>query len=490
MSEKVNKPGMFDPQRWGLPSEAVAGLADRLQGIWSRYRACFQTKTRDTSENALVYLRGLLTMETKRNFVNIARRVQGIDADGQDLQQFMSDSPWPGQAIFDQIQAEIGQRPALQDGMLTLDESGDECAGDQKAGAARQYLGREGKVDMGQVGVASGYYKHGTWTLVGVELYLPEVWFDQAHAKLRERWHIPAERTFATKPELGLQLIRRAKANKLPFAVVGCDSVYGQDGQFRADLDAENVVYMADIPANTHVYLTKPVVGIPETPPGKKGRPFSQPQVLNDVQAVEVRTLVGHPDFVWQPVAIRQTERGLLTYDCAARRVWTLTPRGEVREEWLFLRREPDGTCSFSLSNAPAGTPLAQLALWRCQRYFAERIFQDSKSEGGWDELVARKYRAWIHHTALDALALWFIAETKLDWAQAYPRDAELQRQLAVEVLPALSMANVRELLRAVMPLEQLSPETATRLVIKHLVNRSSSTRSRLKAQCKNRGPT
>jgi hypothetical protein len=85
---------------------------------------------------------------------------------------------------------------------------------------------------------------------------------------------------------------------------------------------------------------------------------------------------------------------------------------------------------------------------------------------------------------------LWFIAETKLDWAQAYPRDAELQRQLEVEVLPALSMANVRELLRAVMPLEQLSPETATRLVIKHLVNRSSSTRSRLKAQSKNRGPT
>jgi SRSO17 transposase len=429
-------------------------------------------------------------METKRNFVNIARRVQSIDEDGQDLQQFMSDSPWSGQAVFDQIQEEIGRWPEMQGGMLTLDKSGDECAGDQKAGAARQYLGREGKVDMGQVGVASGYYKDGIWTLVGAELYLPEVWFDQAHAKLRERWYIPVERTFATKPELGLQLIRQAKANGLPFEVVGCDSVYGQDGQFRADLDAEKVIYMADIPADTPVYLTEPIVGIPETPPGKKGRPFSRPQVLNGVAAVTVRTLVGHSDFVLQPVALRQTERGLLTYDCAARRVWTLTPRGEVREEWLFIRRESDGTFSFSLSNAPVDTPLARLALWRCQRYFAERIFQDSKSEGGWDELVARKYRAWMHHTALDALALWFIAETKLDRAQAYPRDPELRHQLKVEVLPALSMANVRELLRAVMPLEQLSPETATRLVIGHLVNRSSSTRSRLKAQRKNRGPT
>ena len=66
-----------------------------------------------------------------------------------------------------------------------------------------------------------------------------------------------------------------------------------------------------------------------------------------------------------------------------------------------------------------ANTPLEHLALWRSQRYFAERIFQDAKSEGGWDELVAGKYRAWMHHAALDALALWFSAETKLDWATA-----------------------------------------------------------------------
>ena len=75
-----------------------------------------------------------------------------------------------------------------------------------------------------------------------------------------------------------------------------------------------------------------------------------------------------------------------------------------------------------------------------------------------------------MHHTALDALALWFIAKTKLDWAQAYPRDPELIEQLQVQVLPALSMANVREMLRAVLPLEQLSPEEATRLVVEHLV--------------------
>lgn len=490
MFQGTDKPDVFAPERWGLPAEAVSDLAGRLRRVWSRFRDCFKTRTRDTGEYAFVYLRGLLTMETKRNFANIARRVTDPDDDGQNLQQFMSDSPWSGQAVFDLIQAEICQRPDLQGGMLTLDESGDKCAGPQKAGAARQYLGRLGKVDLGQVGVGLGYYKGDVWALVDAELYLPEIWFDDDHAQLRQRWYIPKDRVFMTKLELGLHKIRHAKANGLPFEVVGCDSLYGRDGQFRADLDAERVTYMADIPEDTQVYLEKPVVGIPETPPAKKGRPFSQFQVLNEVEPVEVRQVATHPDTVLQSLAVRHTERGLLTYECAARRVWTITERGLVREEWLFIRQESDHTFSFSLSNASAETPLSQLALWRSQRYFAERIFQDAKSEAGWDELVAQKYRAWIHHTALDALALWFIAETKLDWAQAHPRDPELIRQLEVEVLPTLSMANVREMLQAALPLKQLSPEQATSLVIKHLVNRSRSTSSRLKAQRRKRGPT
>ncbi len=108
-------------------------------------------------------------------------------------------------------------------------------------------------------------------------------------------------------------------------------------------------------------------------------------------------------------------------------------------------------------------------------------LILDAKSEAGWDELVARKYRAWIHHTALDPLALWFVAQTKLEWRATYPRDSALIEQLELLVLPALSMANLRELLKAVLPLKQLSPSEAIRLVVQHLVNRSRSTRSRLK---------
>lgn len=486
----ANELDIVCPQRWGLPDEAIDDLADRLLRIWSRFRGCFKTKTRDGSQHAWAYLRGLLIMKIKRNYTNIACRVIDQDDDGQDLQQVMSDSPWSSQAVFNQIQAEICQRPELQGGMLTVDESADECSGTQKAGAGRQYLGREGKVDVGVVGVGVGYYKKGTWSLVDAGLYLPENWFDTEHATLRRRWHVPIKRVFMTKPQMALQMILAARDKGVPFEVVGCDSLYGRDGQFRADLAAKQILYMGDIPSDYHVYLKLPVVGIPDTPPGKKGRPFSQWQVLNKVEPVEARSLVNQPETVFQRVDVRQTERGLLSYPCFARRVWTITQSGQVREEWLFIRQEPDQTYSYSLSNAPAKIPLSQLALWRSQRYFAERIFQDMKSEAGWDELIARKYRAWMHHTALIALAVWFVAETKLDWAQTYPRDSSLVEQLEVEVLPALSMANVCEMLEAALPLKQLSRKEARDLVIKRLVRRTRSTRSRLKAQRRSRSPT
>lgn len=477
------KQSLFDPTRWGLPQVAIDDLANRLQRVWYRFKACFTTRTRDTSQYALIYMRGLLTMDTERNYANIARRVIDIQDDGQNVQQFMSDSPWTGKTVFDQIKSEIKLRPELNDGMLTLDESGDKRSGSQSAGTARQHIGRLGKVDMGQVGVALGYYHDGIWSMVDAQLYLPEGWFDKAHERLRKRWHVPAERTFASKADLGLQMIRDAKENKMQFAVVGCDTIYGRDSEFRRALDTENILYMADIPSNIHVYLTKPVLGVPPNT-GKQGRPRCLMQVVNGSQPIQVSSLA--KDMTLTPVTIRHTERGVLVYECSVCRVWTISqsfvsPSFVVAEEWLLVHA--DGDFSFSLSNAPKEVSLERLAYWRCERYFAERVFQDAKTEGGWDELVARKYRAYEHHTALDALALWFVAETKLDWSHEYPRDPLLADELGVVELPSLSMSNVREILKAVMPLKQLSPEEATKLVIKHLVNRSHSTNCRLKAQ-------
>jgi SRSO17 transposase len=474
---------LHDPRRWGLSAEAIGALGERLYAFWYRFRGCFKTGTRDTSGRAYDYLRGQLTMDGERNFANIARHMTGDD--GQALQHFMATSPWSGPAVFDQIQAEIMATPALAYGStLILDESADEKAGTHNAGAARQYNGRLGKVDVCRVDTCLTYANDGLWAMVDGELFLPEEWFGAAFAQTRHELGIPSDRTFETKIQLGLKMVKRVKAKGVPFDLLACDALYGRDSQFRADLAAENVQYAAQVPADTLVYLSEPPVGLPPKR-GKRGRRRTRLRVLSGQRPQEVRALAQHPQTGWERVQVRLTERGWLTADFAVRRVWTVATGQRPRAEWLVIRRNSEGDCSYTLLNASTDTPQACLIAWSCRRYFTERTFEDAKTEIGWDEFQAQKYRAWEHHLALTAAALWFVAQTKFVWAQMSPRDPALAHQLEVEVLPALSTANVRELLKAVLPLPQLTPAEAIDLVITHLIHRARSTSSRLKSQVK-----
>jgi SRSO17 transposase len=477
------EPALHAPRRWGLSAEAVAHLGDCLCQFWRRFRGCFTTRTRDTSEHAYDYLRAQLTMDTERNFANMDRTLHG--GDGQALQHFMSNSPWAGPAVFAQIQAEIKATPALAHGStLILDESADEKAGTHNAGASRQYNGRLGKVDVCRVDTCLTYANGGVWAMVDGELFLPAEWFGAAFAQTRQALGIPPDRTFETKIALGLKMVRRVKAKGVPFDLLACDALYGRDSQFRADLATENVPYAAQVPADTLVYLSEPRVGLPPKR-GKRGRPRTRLRVLHDQEPYEVRALAQHPQTTWQQVQVRHTERGRLTADFVVQRVWTVAAGQRPRSEWLVMRRNSDGDYSYTLLHAPTDTPQACLIAWSCRRYFTERTFEDAKTEIGWDEFQAQKYRAWEHHLALTAAALWFVAQTKLVWAQMYTRDPALAHQLEVEVLPALSTANVRELLKAVLPLPQLTPAEAMDFVITHLINRARSTSSRLKSQMK-----
>lgn len=473
----IAKNNLYCPNRWGLPATVVADLGARLHRFWQRFHHCFATRTRDSSSLAHDYLRAQLTIERARNFTNIERRLNG--GDGQRLQHFMSYSPWSGAAVFQQIRREIISTPELRDGgTLILDESADEKAGGESAGVSRQYNGRMGKVDLCRVDTCLIYanLRRRLWTMVDGELFIAQRWFSDEYRSRRERTGIPTKREFATKLDLGLRMIKRCRAHGMRFDVVACDSLYGRDRQFRAALHAEGVTYAAQVPASM-------LVRIGETA-GK---------YVASVPAREVRELAQRASTVWRTIELRDSERGVLRARFAFLRVRVIAEGRTARDaEWLVIRQlhEPR-QYSYTLLNAPQDTPLERIAEWSTRRYFVERTFQDAKSELGWAEFAARKYRAWEHHLALTAAALWFVAQTKLEWEEGEcGRDAELAQELKVRVLPALSTANLRELLRAVLPIAHLTPAAATQSVVKHLVQRARATGSRLRKEGKKRSDT
>ena len=179
-------------------------------------------------------------MTKKRNYANIARTAGQA---GENIQHFMTNSPWSAQVVYRQVQADIAATPELRSGgMLLLDESADAKAGTKTAGAARQYNGRLGKVDVCQVGVFLAFAKEHIWTWIGGELFLPENWFAPEMTVERQRLGIPAERCFKTKVELGWEMIQRVRAAGLPFEAVGCDALYGRADWFRAEMDAAGII--------------------------------------------------------------------------------------------------------------------------------------------------------------------------------------------------------------------------------------------------------
>ncbi len=452
--------------------EEVENLGERLAEFCEEFRPYMRTQTRDTSEYGFWYISGLLRLEAKRTMANIGRTTLVGE---QNMQHFMSKSPWSGPGLIDGIQAKIKNHPKFQrETMLLIDESANEKAGDHSAGAGRQHNGRLGKVEMSQVGVFLTLATPNLSSWIDGELFIPAAWFKPEAADRRAKAEIPAQRTFQTKPQLAWGMIQRAVTNGVSFDAVGMDTLYGRSKKLRADLDQANLEYYADVPADTQVYLCRPGLVYRKTKPGKRAK---RPTVHG--RAYEVRSLLESQHLRWHHITLRPNEQGHLRADFVRLPVWTIYHH-TLRREWLLIRLD-EGRIIYTLSNAAGNISLQTMAWPKSFRHFAERSNQDCKSDFGWDELQAIKYQAWEHQLALTILAGWFITQIRLDWTSSYQHDPELLALYQVEVLPVLSAANIRQLLRAAMPLPQLSPTDAVLLVIKHLDNRIRSRKSRLR---------
>jgi SRSO17 transposase len=418
-------------------------------------------------------LSGVLRITKKRTIAEISRTA-GVPY--QNMHHYISDSPWSGPKVIKQVRTEIAWHPHFESGsVLVGDESADARRGDILVGGGRQYNGRLGKVDLCQVGVFLSLVKEGKHNWIDGELFLPKAWFDEEQQALRKRVGLPKERVFQSKVDLFWQMLQRAQAEEIPFAAVACDELYGRSFELRQKMDQAGIAFYADVPANTQVYLSEPKIGIRQNQRGPKA---TNPSVLSPL-SYRVDNLRAQPALIWHTLTLRPRERGWLTAAFARLRVWTVQADLTVTQQWLLIRKQGKHHV-YTFSNATVDTPLQRMALRKSQRYFIEPDNQDAKSEFGWDEIETASFTAWQHQLTFTVLAQWFITQTRLDWEAQAERNPALLARYELSLLPALSVANVRDLLRAALPLPVLSPLEAASLVVEHLDNRTRSRKSRL----------
>jgi SRSO17 transposase len=372
----------------------------------------------------------------KKNMERMEERV--ANADEQQLQHMLSDSSWDHQAVIDQVALEADRSlGGNRNSCLLIDESGFKKSGSHSVGVGRQWCGRLGKVENGQVGVFAALGRDRRVTLVDERLYLPEKWTDDPQRC--EQAGIPKEfRCFKKKVALALEMVAHQRRIGVRFSWVGADGFYGNDPAFLRGVDAMGERFVVDVHCNQKIFLENPK----PTRKEKKGKRGRKPTKL-EANAPAIRVDQWHseqPDEAWKRVKVRDSSRGELEVDVLHRRVWLWDNEEAEAHGWhLIVRREVNAPqeLKYTLSNAPAETRVERLAEMQAQRYWVERAFQDGKSECGMADYQVRKWRAWHHHMALVFMAMLFMLE---------------ERIRAKDTHPLLSCSDIEELLRHFLP--------------------------------------
>jgi SRSO17 transposase len=181
-------------------------------------------------------MRGLVQGPRKKK--NMERMVEKVaNADYQAMQQFITDSPWDADGVFDQVALDANERlPRNGNRRLAVDESAFAKKGEESVGVARQWNGRLGKVDNCQVGVFASLGAEGHDVLVNAKLYLPGEWANDWGRCKKVR--IPAaDQVCVPKHVMALQMVKHARDLRLEFDWVAADAGYGHIPAFICGFD-------------------------------------------------------------------------------------------------------------------------------------------------------------------------------------------------------------------------------------------------------------
>lgn len=436
-----------------LISSDIKQAIESFQQFHQRFAHYFATKTRTMPQTVTIwgkqYMQGQLQYQRWGNMVQFEKIVP--DSDHQSLQHFVSNSPWDEEPILDDICKTVsGHIGDAEHGCLHIDESGFPKQGDDSVGVSRQYCGRLGKVDNCQVGVFLGYTSNSYRILLDKRLYLPEEWTKDKER--RKKCGVPENTVFQTKAQLGLELIREAQERGIPFGWIGMDSHYGQQEWLLAELESHGLLYIADIPCDTRVWLELPRTELPPRKGDRGRKPTKLKVVEAEKEPIEVRQLALQPDKCeWNRMYIRDTERGKLWSWLSFLRVYPVRDGLPGPETWLLLRKdEGEKKLKYQFCNAPSDTPSERLAEMSHSRYWMERAIQDAKGEAGLDEYELRVWRGWHHHMTMTILAMLFLLEVQLDWKLK---------------APILTIQDIREILEVILPKRKITPEEILKLI-------------------------
>ena len=332
----------------------------------------------ESRQRALAYLQGLLSAAERKNSWQLAEACG--EATPYGFQYLLNRADWDAAAVRDELCRYVIQHLGDPNGVLVLDETGFLKKGQHSAGVARQYSGTAGKVENCQIGVFLGYASPLGHVLLDRELYLPVAW-TQERERCRQAG-IPADRGFATKPQLACQMLARALAAGVPARWVTGDCVYGNDRRLRRWLEARPQAYVLAVSGKEYL--------------GVGG----QQRQVNTI-------LASLSEAGWSRLSAGDGTKGPRWYD------WHWRPLAQPVEagwrHWFLVRRSVSTPTELQayVVFAPQATRLEAVVRVAGSRWTIESAFEAAKGEVGLDHYEVRSWTGWQRHITL---AMWAYA--------------------------------------------------------------------------------
>jgi len=419
-----------------LSREDVERFLDELSDYMELFKPAFRRV--EQLKRSQTYLRGLLGNAIRKNVEQMALEA---GEKVRSLQYFVGQSRWAAEPVLAVHQRLVGESLGEEDGVALIDESSVVKQGQASVGVAAQYCGSVGKIANGQVGVYLGYASRKGYSLIEGQLFMPNQWFEEAHAEQREVCAVPQDLVSRTKPEIGLALLKKAvERGHLPFQWVAADELYGDSPAFRDGIHVLGKWYFTEIKNTTPIWRTQPKVHIPKWK-GRGRHPTRLRLRRANQHPLQVKQVVKDiPQMDWLRATIKEGSKGPIICDFAFLRVVESRANLPATELWLIIRRTLDdpSVIKYYFSNAPADTPLIEFVRISGMRWPIETIFEEAKGEVGLDHYEMRSWPGWHHHMLLVSLAHHFLVRLRIRFQ---------------EQAPALTIYQVRLLLATVLPL-------------------------------------
>ena len=328
------------------------------------------------------FLAGLLEPVERRNGWQLAEQLGERSPDG--VQRLLRTARWDAEAVRDDLRSYVVEQLGDEQAVLVLDETGFLKKGAKSVGVARQYSGTAGRIENCQIGVFLAYASPRGQAFLDRALYLPQAWAKDRPR--REAAGIPPEVVFATKGDLAQAMLTRAFAADVPAAWVTGDETYGNDGDLRRWLEAQQRPYVLAV-ARSH-------------------------PVWHEGVQVRVEALLAEiPEDGWHRLTVGDGSKGPRVSDWACARLPYWTADGWA--QWLLIRRSVSDPRDLAYYRAFGweATTITELARVAGTRWAIEEGFQRAK-ELGLDQYEVRRWAGWHRHITLCLLAHAFLEVT------------------------------------------------------------------------------